>query len=76
MIGFPIINQPNVAIMGVGAIKKRPVVIETEQGDVIGIRSIGFLTLSYDHRIVDGELGDKFLQRVRYYLENFQEDWM
>ena len=76
VIGFPIINQPNVAILGVGAIKKRPVVIETEEGDVIGIRSIGYLTLSYDHRIVDGELGDKFIQRVRYYLENFQEDWM
>ncbi|NIV72725.1 hypothetical protein GWN26_12540, partial [Candidatus Saccharibacteria bacterium] len=67
IIGFPIINQPNVAIMGVGAIKKRPVVIETEQGDMLGIRSMGFLSLSYDHRIVDGELGDKFLQRVNYY---------
>ncbi len=76
IIGFPIINQPNVAIMGVGAIKKRPVVIESEQGDVLGIRSIGFLTLSYDHRIVDGELGDKFLQRVRHYLETFEEAWM
>ncbi len=76
IIGFPIINQPNVAIMGVGAVKKRPVVIESEQGDVIGIRSIGFLTLSYDHRIVDGELGDKFLQRVRHYLETFEDAWM
>lgn len=76
IIGFPIINQPNVAIMGVGAVKKRPVVLETEQGDMIGIRSIGFLTLSYDHRTVDGELGDKYLQRVRYYIENFQEEWM
>lgn len=76
IIGFPIINQPNVVIMGVGAVKKRPVVIETGQGDMIGIRSIGFLTLSYDHRTVDGELGDKFLQRVRYYIENFQEAWM
>jgi 2-oxoglutarate dehydrogenase E2 component (dihydrolipoamide succinyltransferase) len=76
IIGFPIINQPNVAIMGVGAVKKRPVVLETEQGDMIGIRSIGLLTLSYDHRTVDGELGDKFLQRVRHYIENFQEDWM
>ncbi len=76
IIGFPIINQPNVAIMGVGAIKKRPVVIETEQGDMIGIRAIGFLTLSYDHRIVDGELGDKYLQRVRHYLETFEEAWM
>jgi pyruvate dehydrogenase E2 component (dihydrolipoamide acetyltransferase) len=70
IIGLPIINQPNVAILGVGAIKKRPVVLETEQGDYIGIRSQGFLTLSYDHRIVDGELGDKFLQGVVHYIEN------
>ncbi len=76
VIGFPIINQPNVAILGVGAIKKRPVVVETEYGDLIAIRQIGFLTLSYDHRIVDGELGDKYIQRVRHYLENFQEDWL
>jgi len=76
VIGFPIINQPNVAILGVAAIKKRPVVIETEMGDQIGIRSIGFLTLSYDHRIVDGELGDKFLQRVVHYLHNFEESWI
>jgi len=74
IIGFPIINQPNVAIMGVGAIKKRPVVIETPEGDTIGIRSIGYLTLSYDHRLVDGELGDKFLQRVVYYLHHMTED--
>ncbi len=74
IIGFPIINQPNVAIMGVGAIKKRPVVIETPEGDTIGIRSIGYLTLSYDHRLVDGELGDKFLQRVVYYIHNMTED--
>jgi 2-oxoglutarate dehydrogenase E2 component (dihydrolipoamide succinyltransferase) len=76
VIGFPIINQPNVAILGVGAIKKRPVVLETEHGDIIAIRQIGYLTLSYDHRIVDGELGDRFLQRVRHYLENFSEDWL
>ncbi len=76
IIGFPIINQPNVAILGVGAIKKRPVVIETEQGDTLGIRPIGFLTLSYDHRIVDGELGDKFLQKVVHYLQNFDETWI
>lgn len=76
VIGFPIINQPNVAILGVAAIKKRPVVIESEMGDQIGIRSIGFLTLSYDHRIVDGELGDKFLQRVVHYLHNFEESWI
>lgn len=73
-IGFPIINQPNVAILGVGAIKKRPVVLETEQGDYIGIRTQAFLTLSYDHRIVDGELGEKFLHRVVHYIENTTED--
>lgn len=73
IIGLPIINQPNVAILGVGAIKKRPVVLETEHGDFIGIRSQGLLTLSYDHRIVDGELGDKFLQRVVYYIENISD---
>lgn len=76
VIGFPIINQPNVAILGVGAIKKRPVVIETESGDMIGIRSIGYMTLSYDHRLVDGELGDRFLQRVVHYLQNFEESWL
>ncbi len=69
--GFPIINQPQVAIMGVGAIKKRPVVIETEDGDTIGIRSIMFASLSYDHRVVDGALGGQYLQRVKYYLEQF-----
>ena len=74
IIGFPIINQPNVAILGVGAIKKRPVVLETEHGDFIGIRSQGFLTLSYDHRIVDGELGDKFLQRVVHYIESTPDE--
>ena len=74
IVGFPIINQPNVAILGVGAVKKRPVVIETAQGDVIGIRSIGFLTNVYDHRVIDGDLGERFLQRVVYYLENFNED--
>jgi len=74
IMGFPIINQPNVAILGVGAIKKRPVVMETEQGDYIGIRSRGLMTLSYDHRIVDGELGDKFLQRVVHYIESTTDD--
>ena len=70
--GFPIINQPQVAIMGVGAIKKRPVVIESEDGDdTIAIRSIMFASLSYDHRVVDGALGGSFLQRVTHYLENF-----
>ncbi|MCB0274080.1 MAG: 2-oxoglutarate dehydrogenase, E2 component, dihydrolipoamide succinyltransferase [Calditrichaeota bacterium] len=76
VIGYPIINQPNVAILGVAAVKKRPVVLETEAGDVIAIRQIGYMTLSYDHRLVDGELGDKFLQRVVHYLENFEESWL
>ncbi|MCB0832880.1 MAG: 2-oxoglutarate dehydrogenase, E2 component, dihydrolipoamide succinyltransferase [Bacteroidetes bacterium] len=70
--GFPIINQPQVAIMGVGAIKKRPVVIQDEDGeDTIAIRSIMFASLSYDHRVVDGALGGSFLQRVAFHLENF-----
>ncbi len=70
--GFAIINQPQAAIMGVGAIKKRPVVIESESGeDTIGIRSIMFASLSYDHRIVDGALGGSYLQRVTQYLEQF-----
>jgi 2-oxoglutarate dehydrogenase E2 component (dihydrolipoamide succinyltransferase) len=68
IFGAPIINQPNVAILGIGAIKKRPVVIE---GDAIAVRSMLYLSISYDHRIVDGALGDQFLQRIRYYLENF-----
>ncbi|NUM82251.1 2-oxo acid dehydrogenase subunit E2 [bacterium] len=70
--GFPIINQPQVAIMGVGAIKKRPVVIENEDGeDAIAIRPIMYASLSYDHRVVDGALGGQFIQRVAYHLENF-----
>ncbi len=67
LIGTPIINQPNVAILGVGAVKKRPVVIN----DAIAIRQMGYLTLSFDHRIVDGALGGQFLERIVYYLENF-----
>ncbi len=69
--GTPIINQPEVAILGAGVIKKRPVVIETEKGDVIAIRHIMTLSLSYDHRVVDGALGGMFLERVTRYLENF-----
>jgi 2-oxoglutarate dehydrogenase E2 component (dihydrolipoamide succinyltransferase) len=67
MIGTPIINQPQVAILCLGAIKKRPVVID----DMIGIREICYLTLSYDHRIVDGSLGGQYLAFVREYLENW-----
>lgn len=69
--GTPIINQPEVAILGVGAIQKKPAVIETPQGDAIAIRRIMILSLSYDHRVVDGALGGMFLKRVAEYLENF-----
>ncbi len=71
IIGTPIINQPQVAILGVGAVKKRPVVITKDNEDYIAIRSIAFLTLSFDHRIIDGAYGGRFLERVVYYLENF-----
>lgn len=64
LMGTPIINQPQVAILAVGAIKKRAVVIETEQGDTIGIRHMMYLSLSYDHRIIDGSLGASFLTAV------------
>ena len=67
----PIINQPQVAIMAVGAIKKRPVVIETAQGDSIAIRHMMYISLSYDHRIIDGALGSTFLNAVAKELENF-----
>ena len=72
LMGTPIINQPQVAIMAVGAIKKRPVVIETEQGDSIGIRHMMYLSMSYDHRIIDGSLGASFLTAVAKELETFQ----
>jgi 2-oxoglutarate dehydrogenase E2 component (dihydrolipoamide succinyltransferase) len=70
-MGTPIINQPQVAILATGAIKKRPVVIETAQGDSIAIRHMMYLSLSYDHRIVDGSLGATFLTAVAKELENF-----
>ncbi|NLR63399.1 2-oxo acid dehydrogenase subunit E2 [Chitinophaga varians] len=71
LMGTPIINQPQVAILAVGAIKKRPVVVETEQGDSIAIRHMMYLSMSYDHRIVDGSLGATFLTAVAQELENF-----
>jgi 2-oxoglutarate dehydrogenase E2 component (dihydrolipoamide succinyltransferase) len=71
VMGTPIINQPQVAIMAVGVIKKKPAVLETPQGDVIAIRHLMFCSLSYDHRVVDGSLGGSFLRRVGDYLENF-----
>ena len=74
LMGTPIINQPQVAILAVGAIKKRPVVIETEQGDSIAIRHMMYLSLSYDHRIIDGALGATFLNAVAKELENFSSD--
>jgi 2-oxoglutarate dehydrogenase E2 component (dihydrolipoamide succinyltransferase) len=71
LMGTPIINQPQVAILAAGAIKKRPVVIETAQGDSIAIRHMIYLSLSYDHRIIDGALGATFLNAVGKELENF-----
>lgn len=71
VMGTPIINQPQVAIMAAGAIRKRPAVLETENGDVIAIRHMMFLSHSYDHRVVDGALGGKFVRRLGDILENF-----
>lgn len=71
VMGTPIIMQPQVAIMAVGAIKKKPAVIETPQGDLIGIRHFMFLSHSYDHRVVDGSLGGLFVRKVADYLEQF-----
>ena len=71
IMGTPIINQPQVAILAVGVIKKRPAVIETEFGDVIAVRQMMYLSMSYDHRVVDGSLGGTFLRRVADYLEQF-----
>lgn len=71
LMGTPIINQPQVAILAVGAIKKRPVVIESEQGDSIAIRHMMYLSMSYDHRVIDGALGATFLNAVAKELENF-----
>lgn len=75
VMGTPIINQPQVAILAVGAIRKKPVVIETESGDTIGIRQMMFMSLSYDHRVVDGFLGGSFLRRIGDYLESFKRDY-
>jgi 2-oxoglutarate dehydrogenase E2 component (dihydrolipoamide succinyltransferase) len=71
LTGTPIINQPQVAILGIGAIRKKPVVIESEIGDVIAIRHIMILSLAYDHRVVDGALGGMFLKRLKEILENW-----
>jgi 2-oxoglutarate dehydrogenase E2 component (dihydrolipoamide succinyltransferase) len=74
VMGTPIINQPQVAILAVGTIKKKPAVIETKEGDAIAIRHMMFLSLSYDHRVVDGALGGSFLRRVADYLENWDSE--
>ena len=73
VMGTPIINQPQVAIMAAGAIRKKPAVVETEYGDLIAVRQMMFLSLSYDHRVVDGFLGGSFLRRVGDYLEQFDD---
>nr|WP_035655596.1 dihydrolipoamide acetyltransferase family protein [Flavobacterium filum] len=74
LMGTPIINQPEVAILALGIIKKRPEVVTTEKGDEIAIRSMMFLSLSFDHRVVDGFLGGSFLKRVGDYLEQFDSN--
>lgn len=74
VMGTPIINQPQVAILALGAIRKVPAVIETPEGDFIGIRQKMFLSHSYDHRVVDGALGGQFVKRVADYLEKFDMD--
>jgi len=74
IMGTPIINQPQVAILALGAIRKVPAVIETPEGDFIGIRYKMFLSHSYDHRVVNGALGGQFVQRVAQYLESFEKN--
>jgi 2-oxoglutarate dehydrogenase E2 component (dihydrolipoamide succinyltransferase) len=73
LFGMPIINQPNVGILSVGSIEKRPVVKETEYGDAVFVRHMLYLTLGYDHRLIDGAYGTKFLSRVKELLENYNE---
>ena len=74
LAGTPIINQPQVAILGTGAVRKTPAVIETPDGDLIGIRQIMILSLSYDHRVIDGALAGRFLKRIKSILENYSAD--
>lgn len=74
IMGVPIINQPQAAILAVGTIKKKPAVLETEEGDVIAVRHIMYLSMSYDHRVIDGALGGTFLKRVADYLENWDSN--
>ena len=70
--GMPIISQPQVAILGVGAIEKRAVVVD----DAIGIRPMAYLTLGFDHRLIDGAIADQFLSRVKRTLEEFDASWV
>lgn len=74
IFGMPIINQPQAAILAVGTITKKPAVLETPDGDVIAIRHMMYLTMSYDHRVIDGALGGTFLRRVGDYLEKWDKD--
>lgn len=74
LAGTPIINQPQVAILGTGAVRKMPAVIETSEGDVIAIRQIMILSLTYDHRIIDGALAGQFLKKLKEILENYSPD--
>ena len=74
LMGTPIINQPQTAIVAVGAIKKRVVVVETPDGDTMAIRPIMMISVTYDHRVIDGALGGQFLNKVVYYLENFDSN--
>lgn len=74
VMGTPIIMQPQIGILALGAVRKKPAVIETPQGDTIGVRQMMFLSHSYDHRVVDGSLGGMFVRRVADYLENFDID--
>jgi 2-oxoglutarate dehydrogenase E2 component (dihydrolipoamide succinyltransferase) len=71
VIGTPIINQPQVAILGVGQIKKQPVVLELDSGDVIAIRNMGWLSLSFDHRLIDGATADKFMADLKQTIETW-----
>jgi 2-oxoglutarate dehydrogenase E2 component (dihydrolipoamide succinyltransferase) len=70
LFGLPIINQPQVAILGVGGIKKRPVVVETDDGDFIAIRSMCYFSLGFDHRLIDGAVADQFMARVKSLIES------
>ncbi len=74
IMGTPIINQPELAVLALGAIKKKPIIQETSEGDIIAIRHMMFLSLSFDHRVIDGYKGGTFLNRIAYYIENFDSN--